>query len=385
MSSESAGHGATPANDQRAALEEQERELRRQLAAELDRLAAQIQALTPEYQPPPFSPRRFLTFVQDSLKQLPASLQPDALQRWRASLGENLFDPAFWQGLWYMLNHTLQYNADMVRRHYRGEYETDEWGLDWEIVGAMQPFLTFLYKTYWRVEASGVDHIPVAGRALLVANHSGQLPWDAAMVGTAVRIENPAGRWVRTLYSPWFSSLPVFSSLLVSLGQAPATVENGTRLLEQDEVVAIYPEGREGAGKLFKERYRLARFGDADFVRMALSSGAPIIPVAVVGAEETYITLARSRTLARITGLPDFPITLAFPWLGLLGLVPLPTRWSIDFGQPIPTDGYGPDAALNLVLVSQLADRVRSTIQTMLGDRLARRRSLFLGTRFPIP
>jgi 1-acyl-sn-glycerol-3-phosphate acyltransferase len=366
-------------SNQRASLEAEERELRRQLAAEVDRLVRRLEEETPEYEPPAFSAHRLMTLVEQGLAKLPKSLRVDLLKRLQKTLREDLFDLDFWKGLWYILNHTIRYNADIARRHYTGEFETDQWGLDRELLGVMQPFLSFLYKVYWRVETAGIDHVPVQGRALLVSNHSGQLPWDATMLATAVLAEHPAGRLVRTLYAPGLGSVPFFSSLFVQLGQVPATQDNGVRLLEEDELVAVFPEGEKGAGKLFRERYRLTRFGDGDFVRMALSTGSPIIPVAVVGAEETYITLARSRTMGRFTGLPSLPITPAFPWLGLFGLVPLPTKWYIDFGEPIAMDGYGPDAALNLVLVAQLADRVHTVIQGMVNDRLAQRRSVFLG------
>jgi 1-acyl-sn-glycerol-3-phosphate acyltransferase len=163
------------------------------------------------------------------------------------------------------------------------------------------------------------------------------------------------------------------------MGQTVAAPENGARLLEQGEVVAVFPEGQKGVSKVYRDRYRLARFGGASCVPMALSTTSPIIPVSVVGAEETYITLAQSSTLADLTGLPYFPITPTFPWLGLLGLVPLPTKWFIDFGSPIPVEGYGPGAAGNLVLAAQLTDRVRNIVQGMVYSRLAQRRSIFLG------
>jgi 1-acyl-sn-glycerol-3-phosphate acyltransferase len=158
-----------------------------------------------------------------------------------------------------------------------------------------------------------------------------------------------------------------------------ASVENGTRLLEENQLVAVYPEGIKGVGKLFRDRYRLARFGRGGFVRMALRAQAPIIPVSVVGAEETYISLHKSETIAKLIGFPFFPITPTWPLLGLLGFIPLPTKWYIDFGEPIPMDQYGPAAANNLVLVSQLTDQVRNVVQQMIYDRLGQRRSVFFG------
>ena len=267
--------------------------------------------------------------------------------------------------------------AELPEEAAGGPCGTDEWGLDWEFVEAVLPFFTFLYKTYWRVETTGLENVPDRGRALLVANHSGMLPWDGVMIGTAILTEHPARRLVRSLYALLLAKLPLASAMLVKLGQALATVENGTRLLEQDELVAVYPEGYKGVGKLFKDRYRLARFGRAGFARMAIHAQAPIIPVSVVGAEETYVTLSTLPTLSKIVGLPFLPITPTFPWLGLLGFVPLPTKWYIDFGEPISTDGYEPDAADNMAVVSQLSDQVRHVVQGMVNSRLVRRHSVF--------
>lgn len=197
------------------------------------------------------------------------------------------------------------------------------------------------------------------------------------MVMTAILNEHPAQRLVRNLYANWFPTLPFLSAMLVKMGQALATVENGTRLLEQDELVGVFPEGYMGVGKLFKDRYKLARFGRGGFVKMALKTQSPMIPVAVVGAEETYVSVYKSPTLARVTGFPYFPISLRFPWLGLMGTIPLPTKWYIDFGEPIPTDGYRPEEADNRVLVAQLTDQVRSVVQDMVNARLVKRKSVF--------
>lgn len=354
-------------------------EARRQLIAELEALIGRAKTLLPGYEPPPFSPRRIVALLRERLQDLPLDIQVPLLEQLRGILGQDVLDPEVLKGLWYMLNYTAQYNVDVVKRHLRGEFDTDEWGLDWEFLDVVRPFFTFLYKVYWRVQTSGVDHVPVEGRALLVANRSGVLPWDGLMLATAIMTEHPAQRLARVLHGERLAGMPFLSSWFLRLGQVPTAGDNGLRLLEQDELVAVFPEGDEGAAKPYTNRYQLARFGQGEFVQMALQSGAPIIPVAVVGAEETYITLARSRTAARLAHLPNFPITTAFPWLGLLGLVPLPTRWHLTFGEPLLLDEYGPDAASNLVLVSQLTDRVRHTIQEMLHDRLAQRKSVLLG------
>jgi 1-acyl-sn-glycerol-3-phosphate acyltransferase len=181
------------------------------------------------------------------------------------------------------------------------------------------------------------------------------------------------------LYADQFPAVPFFSHVLVKAGQTLADLENGIRLLEQDELVAVYPEGYKGVSKLYKDRYRLARFGRGGFVKMALTAQAPIVPISVVGAEETYIVLRKSPFLAKVTGLPWVPITPTLPWLGLLGLVPLPTKWYIDFGEPVSMDIYGPDAANNVVLISQLTDHIRNIVQEMVHTRLAQRRSVFFG------
>jgi 1-acyl-sn-glycerol-3-phosphate acyltransferase len=354
-------------------------ERRRELVAELDELTARVQALTPDYEPPHFSPKRLVALIERLLGRFPREVQLGILDRLRGALSRDAFDLDVWKGVWYMLNYTVQYNVGLVKRRYSGEYETDEWGLDWEFVDLVRPFFSFLYKAYWRVASTGIENIPLEGRALLVANHSGQLPWDGLMVGTAVLTEHPSRRLVRTLYAALLPRIPYVSTMLVRMGQALATVENGTRLLEQEELVAVFPEGYKGTGKAFKNRYRLARFGRGGFARMALNTQAPIIPVSVVGAEETYITLTKLPTLSAATGIPYLPITLTFPWLGLLGAVPLPTKWYIDFGAPIEVNDQGPDAAHNVAQVSELTDQVRNTVQEMIYSRLAQRRSVFRG------
>ncbi len=351
-------------------------QLRIQLMTELDELIRRVKAISPEYEPPAFTPQSMVDLMEEQSETLSPTVSLGILERLRKTVNKDLLDVETWQGMWYMVNYTLEYQSDIVRRRIKGDYETDEWGLDWEFLEAVRPFLDFLYKIYWRVETTGIENIPDYDRALLVSNHSGQLPWDGAMIMTAVLNEHPAQRLVRNLYADWFPMQPFLSGTLVKMGQALASVENGTRLLEQDELVGVFPEGYKGVGKLYKDRYKLARFGRGGFVKMALNTQAPVIPVSVVGAEETYISLAKSSTLAKITGFPYFPISPRFPWLGLLGVIPWPTKWYIDFGEPIPMDEYGPDAADDLVLVSQLTDKVRNIIQEMIDVRLSQRRSV---------
>jgi len=255
----------------------------------------------------------------------------------------------------------------------------DEWGYNQEVMDRVQPFLMFLYDHYWRVDAAGLENIPDIGRALLVSNHSGQLPFDGMMLGMAILNKHPAKRLIRSLYGIWFRTVPFISSFMTNVGQALAVEENGIRLLEQEHLVAVFPEGIKGITKLYKDRYRLARFGRGGYIRMALKTGAPIIPISIVGAEETYIALAKIPFAERLFGYPLPHITPTWPWLGLFGLIPLPTKWSIDIGEPIPTTHYPPRASENLMLVDQLSNQVRNTIQTMVYRRLAQRKSIFLG------
>jgi 1-acyl-sn-glycerol-3-phosphate acyltransferase len=301
------------------------------------------------------------------------------LNQLRSGVAKDFFDLDTWKGIWYVVNYSIDSQKEFLKRRVAGEFETDEWGYDQEIVDAVKPFFQFLYKRYWRVQVSGIENIPEEGRALLVSNHSGQLPFDGSMVGLAIFNEHPTQRIVRTLYADWFPTLPVISALFVKLGQTLATEENGIRLLESEQLVAVYPEGYKGIGKLFRDRYRLARFGRGGFVQMALQTGAPIIPVSVVGAEETYISLAKSDFMARLIGFPYFPISPTFPWLGLLGFIPIPSKWYIDFGQAIPMDGYGSKLADNTMLVSQLTDQVRNIVQEMIYTRLSERKSVLFG------
>lgn len=351
---------------------------RRQLHDQLDQLIERVKRATPGYIPPAFSLENLSSLLGGNLPHLSSAQVSQAMQRASQS-ARDLVDLDTWRGLWYVINYSVDAQRDFIKRRLSGDYETDDWGYDPEILEAVKPFFQFLYQRYWRVEVSGIENIPVEGRAMLVSNHSGQLPFDGSMVGLAVLNEHPQARLVRTLFASWFPSLPLVSSLFIKAGQAMANEENALRLLEEEQLVAVYPEGIKGVGKLYKERYRLARFGRGGFVRTALKAGAPMIPVAVVGAEETYISLAKSELIARLIGFPFFPITITWPWLGLLGFVPLPTKWTIWFGEPVETAQYEPGSAENTMLVSQLTDHMRNLIQEMIYKRLAERKSILFG------
>ncbi len=257
--------------------------------------------------------------------------------------------------------------------------DVDEFGYDAKFTETVRPFFEFLYTVWWRVEVEGIEHVPAGGPALVVANHSGVLPWDGIMINLAVRHEHPARRECRMLALDMFALLPFLAPLLAQTGAVRASQENGERLLRKGELVGVFPEGVKGIGKPFARRYRLARFGRGGFVRLALRTGAPIVPCAVVGAEEIHPVLARADWIGRPFGLPYFPLTPTFPHLGPLGVVPLPTRWSIAFGDPLAVDRYGPDAAEDPILVNRLSEEVRTTVQRMIDGRLARRRSIWFG------
>jgi 1-acyl-sn-glycerol-3-phosphate acyltransferase len=347
-------------------------QLQQQLVQELNNLVARLKELSPALIPAQ------IPGAQQVLDTVQEVVGKSNFEKIRSVAGD-LIDPATWKGAWFILNSTVQFQTETVKRRLHGEYETDEWGFDPEVMDAVAPFFEFLYRKYWRVTTTGLEHVPGTGRALLVSNHSGQLPFDGSMLASAIKLEHPSNRLVRTMFHSWFPTLPVVSPLFVKCGQVTATEDNGIRLLENEELVSVFPEGLKGVGKLYKDRYHLVRFGRGGFIRMALKTQTSILPVSVVGAEETYISLAKSDLIAKAIRFPFFPITTTFPWLGLLGFIPLPTKWYIDIGEPIPMDGYGPKADQNLMLVSQLTDQVRGVVQKMINERLAQRKSVFKG------
>jgi 1-acyl-sn-glycerol-3-phosphate acyltransferase len=260
--------------------------------------------------------------------------------------------------------------------------EVDDFGYDAAFHARVAPLLRFLYERWWRVEVGGSEHVPQRGRALLVANHSGGLfPYDALMVAHAVQEHRPGdGCAARPLVEDVAYHFPFAGSLLARLGIVRASAENAARLLARDQAVLVFPEGAKGPGKYYRDRYRLQRFARGGFVSLALRTGAPLIPVAVIGAEEIYPVLARWHWLARALNLPYFPVTPTFPWLGVLGLVPLPTKWRILFGPPIDLAAeYGIGAHEDELLVNRLKEAVRERIQRMIVDGLRERDSVFTG------
>jgi 1-acyl-sn-glycerol-3-phosphate acyltransferase len=269
--------------------------------------------------------------------------------------------------------------VERAARRMRGDYHEDEWGFDEEYAEAVFPFFEFLYSTWWRVQADGLHNVPSHGRALIVSNHAGSLfPFDASMITAAIMKEHPLPRWPKFMVLNWAFVLPFISAFMRRVGGLPASPHNAARALEQDHLVMVFPEGVKGTGKPFSERYRLQRFGRGGFVEVALRARAPIVPVAVVGSEEIYPMIGNSRTLAGLVGAPFAPITPTFPWLGPLGLIPLPAKWRIGFCPPIDLSDYPPEAAEDRRLVFDLSEQVRETIQAKIYENLVKRGSAFL-------
>lgn len=265
-----------------------------------------------------------------------------------------------------------------LRRRITGDYEVDDFGFDPDLtdhvlMAAFRP----LYSRWFRVNTQGLEHIPDTGGALVVANHSGTLPLDAVMTALALLDHHPAHRHLRMLAADLVFQLPVVAPLARKSGNTLACTPDAERLLSGGEIVGVWPEGFKGIGKPFSERYKLQRFGRGGFVAAALRTRTPIIPCSIVGAEEIYPMLGNARLLARLLGLPYVPLTPTFPWLGPLGAIPLPSKWIISFGEPIPTVDYPDGAADDPMLVFNLTDQVRESIQHSLYALLMQRRSVF--------
>jgi 1-acyl-sn-glycerol-3-phosphate acyltransferase len=288
----------------------------------------------------------------------------------------------------------IAFYADLGRAFMRGGPEevfiflrmlgtadaVDEFGYDPGFAARLAPALRFLYDRWWRIEVDGIEHVPITGRVLLVANHSGGVfPYDALMLAHAVREHHPAGgRAVRPLIEDFVYRFPFLGPPLARTGVVRASAENAARLLAGEQAVAVFPEGAKGLGKYYRERYRLQRFARGGFVRLAMRTGAPLVPVAIIGAEEIHPLIAKWQWLARLLGLPYFPVTPTFPWLGVLGLVPLPTKWRIVFAPPLDLAGeHGPGAHEDDLLVNRLKEQIRERIQRMVVDGLRQRDSVF--------
>ncbi|GED99658.1 putative acyltransferase [Gordonia spumicola] len=275
---------------------------------------------------------------------------------------------------------TLIATSGFIRERMTGDFAVDDFGFDPHFAESVWfPALRQVYQKWFRVEVTGVENLPASGGALLVANHAGAIPVDALITSLAVRDNHPNERYLRVLAADMAFETPVISDLARRIGATLACNADAEALLRRGELTAVWPEGFKGIGKLYKDRYKLQRFGRGGFVTTAIRTRAPIVPVSIVGSEEIYPMVADLKPFARALGLPYFPVTPLFPWLGPLGMVPLPSKWHIHFGKPIATDGYDEQAADDPLVVFDLTDHVREEIQQTLFRMLSRRGSVYLG------
>jgi 1-acyl-sn-glycerol-3-phosphate acyltransferase len=260
--------------------------------------------------------------------------------------------------------------------------QVTDWGRSERIEGALDATLSeFLYRYWFRVEVEGIDNVPADGGALLVSNHAGALPPDAPMIAKAIKEEHARPRPVHLTMEHFFKGYPLFSMLLPKVGGVPAHPANVHRLLfDEEQLVLVFPEGRKGSEKLYKDRYCLRRFGRGGFVAAAMRARRPIVPIAVVGAEEAAPIFAHLTVLQRLTGFLYFPLTPTFPHGGLLGMFGyLPAKFRIRFLEPIPTTQWGEEPWRDTALVQTVAEEIRSLIQDQLYGMLAKRRSIWFG------
>jgi 1-acyl-sn-glycerol-3-phosphate acyltransferase len=270
--------------------------------------------------------------------------------------------------------------AEFLRRRVTGDYAVDEFGFDPHFNDAVvMPLLRTLFKGWFRVEVSGIEHLPEAGAALVLANHAGVLPVDGLMASVAVHDLHPTHRPLRPLAADIVFDSPVLGSMARMAGHTMAGHAEAHRLLSKGELTAVFPEGYKGLGKCFKDRYKLQRFGRGGFFSAASRAKAPIIPCSIVGSEEIYPMVGDLRLLARLLQLPYFPVTPLFPLAGPLGLIPLPSKWYIEFGAPIQTAKFGDAASEDPMVTFELTNQVRETIQRTLYRLLTKRCNTFLG------
>ncbi len=260
----------------------------------------------------------------------------------------------------------------------RYEGETDEFGFDPETVKQWQPFLQFLYEEYFQVQASGINNIPQNGRAVIIGNHTGVLPIDAFMTFIAVLLHHQSPRRIRCLTHTFLRSNRYVKDLICGFGGVPAKYDIAKKLLEDDELVFFYPEGPRGTGKPFPMRYRLCDF-DHGFVKAAIATGSPIIPITTVGGDEIYPLLANIKSVARLLDAPYWPVTLTGPWLPFMSsCIPLPIKLLINTGTPIYLN-YPPERATDRQLHIRIAREIQYDIQRELNSILRERRSPFVG------
>jgi 1-acyl-sn-glycerol-3-phosphate acyltransferase len=247
-----------------------------------------------------------------------------------------------------------------------------DFGFDPAFLERTAPALAFLWTRYFRVRLTGLENVPSTGSALLVSNHSGGLPYDGAMLIHACHALHPAHRPLRPLVATFALRSAWIRRLVARIGGVRASMRNALDLCQRGHLVGVFPEGLRGVGKPYRERYRLTHFGRGGFVRLARTANVPMIPVAIVGAEEANPVIGKLTRIAKPLGLPYIPITPTFPLLGPLGLLPVPAKWSIQIGKPISATPSDDDTL-------EIAEQVRSAIDRMIADQLLARRSIFFG------
>ncbi len=273
------------------------------------------------------------------------------------------------------------FSNDQAEKKFQDLYneEYDAFGRDPAFEQLVKPLFDFFYNRYWRINVHGLENVPSQGRALLVANHSGTLAYDGTMIRMAVSTDHPSGRDVRFLVEDFVYYLPFIGTFMYRVGGVRASRDNAERLLNSDHLVAVFPEGVKGIGKYYSQRYHLQRFGRGGFIKLAIRTKSPIIPVAVIGAEEIHPLLYKSSLLAKPLGIPYLPITPTLPLLGPLGLIPLPSKWTIYFGKPIDFSKYGSSTLKDELKIHKLSEMVRQNIQEMVTEGLKKRRSVWFG------
>ncbi|MGQ9896744.1 MAG: lysophospholipid acyltransferase family protein [Acidobacteriota bacterium] len=252
------------------------------------------------------------------------------------------------------------------------EYGYDPWGLHPGTARYGYSLFAWLYRHYWRVQTYGIEHVP-PGRVLLIGNHSGQLPIDGAMVAVAMLLEANPPRLCRAMVERWFTTVPLLGNFIQRGGAIVGDPLNCERLLQKGEAILVFPEGARGSGKVWKDRYKLVRFG-LGFMRLALSTNTPVVPFGVIGGEEQAPSFMDCKPLARLLGMPYFPITPTFPWLGLLGMIPFPTKYRIYFGEPLIFRGDPDDRD---EVIQRKVDRVKREIRRLIDRGLEEREGIF--------
>ncbi|MBL8152041.1 MAG: acyltransferase family protein [Blastocatellia bacterium] len=252
------------------------------------------------------------------------------------------------------------------------EFNYDAWGFYPDVAQYGLTLMTWLYKYYYRTEVYDIDRVP-QGRVLLIANHSGQLPMDGVMIAISMLLEADPPRLVRAMVERWFGSFPLVGTFVARHGSILGDPKNCISLLENNECVLVFPEGVKGSGKVWRDRYQLMDFG-LGFMRLALKTKTPIVPVSVIGGEEQAPALYNAKSIAKLLGLPYFPITPTFPWLGLLGTIPYPTKYKIYFGDPLYFQGDPNDTDEE---IQKKVDIVKSKIYKNIRYGLAQRENIF--------